>query len=151
MTEDLGTPPTVNHVQGYLESVSDILVHDPAANTFHKISPNSLISSMLSCGRLMGNVENLQIDSHQGICLINVMHVNLMGIMQQNAWILKYMHTNKKLCDQIGAAWVDQKEAEKHVKMAQAYVESSGISVNQIHAELNLGLAEMLCRGDDLY
>ena len=38
MTEDLGTPPTVNHVQGYLESVSDILVHDPAANTFHKIS-----------------------------------------------------------------------------------------------------------------
>ena len=62
---------------------------------------------------------------------------------------MKYMKTNKRLCDQIGAAWSDQKEAERSVKMAQAYVQSSGISVNQIHAELNLNLAEILGHGDD--
>ena len=64
--------------------------------------------------------------------------------------MLKFMNENSKICKQVAEVWKDKKEEERtrHMKLATQYSASSGVTVNQIQAELIVPLMDILGHGE---
>ena len=71
-------------------------------------------------------------------------------LLARGIYILKYMQTHRKLCEQIASNWKDKNMPEKSVKVAQTYLGAlPQLDMDTVIDQLDFSLEDILNHTDE--
>ncbi len=71
-------------------------------------------------------------------------------LLARGIYILKYIRTHKKLCEDIAKRWADKNMPEKVVKIAEAYLDTlPDLNVDSLSDQLDFSLEDILLGSDE--